>query len=95
MNILTGKYELENVTVSSTTSILNEEWTSIDPYPHTTTDSAGGLVLELICPFTNGHHFADDIFKCIFKKESFIFRFKFHRSFFFIDNISAFGLDNG
>ena len=71
MNIFTGKYELENVTVPSPTSIFTEEWTSINPYLHTTTESSGVWFLNSSSPVQNDRHFADDIFKYIFMNEKF------------------------
>ena len=40
------------------------------------------LFTKLISPGQNGRHFADDIFRCIFMNESFIFCLKFHWSLF-------------
>ena len=42
-------------------------------------------------PGHNGHHFTDDIFRCIFENEKFVFWFKFHWSLFIrglIDNMA-------
>ena len=41
-----------------------------------------GYQLKHIEAETNGRHFADDIFKCIFLNEMFDFRLKFHWSLF-------------
>ena len=48
MIILTGKYELENVTIpllTLPTSSFTEQWTSADRHRHSTRGTSEGLVL--------------------------------------------------
>ena len=65
--------------------------TKDEPIP----DHRGRLNSSL--PVQNGGHFADDIFRCIFVNESFVFWFQFHWSLFQKSNWQCLiiGLDSG